>query len=555
MIENSIKEKLMNCEQFDYTDKALRSLLAFVRNDSASKLVDCYVNDPGDWEKVVRQQKLCYFIANTAPHDHSAIWKELLLTSQQNKRMNIAETLRVIAKNAVEINVKLAVIKGIAFEKCIYDGIEMRDQGDIDLLIDSKDAIELHKVLIRMGYQQRIGPSSSGSSKAIVAICAMQDKESNDTSSAPIRRHPLKKEYAPYIKPECPTIEVHDGFYGLSQEYTHSLIEKASNENNLLLDPITNFILLIANTYENSESFYSNAFDQGIVLRDYIDLRQFFIKYNNQLDWTKIEQIIDSLGMNAKLGTVLENLEAIYGNSADCGCLPQIMRLQNMWGIDVVERMCNTDIAKHAAVMKFRENLRLVAKSQCLPIISQVRSVLNTPCHHIKSEIAGFQMNYTDNLLTVIWSIEDSYIDERFLFQVSIFPLTGEKSPLAYKIDFGLYDGKMKAYGHCTKRLMSMAAVKRKTIHELPFEYRKYDNHINVVIKANLSKLGLIISLSEAEMAISAGIYKKNYGNIFWDMTQETTTVLEDVEWNGRETVQSDNLWVLSSKLIDTSVS
>lgn len=52
------------------------------------------------------------------------------------------------------------------------------------------------------------------------------------------------------------------------------------------------FITLLINTYENSESLYSNLYDNCIILRDYVDLKKFFDKYSDNEMWNEIEALI-----------------------------------------------------------------------------------------------------------------------------------------------------------------------------------------------------------------------------------------------------------------------
>lgn len=125
---------------------------------------------------LVRQHKLGSYIASIANIEADRLWFERLAEDQERLRSISEETCAHLAHAAAKSGLKMAVIKGLTFERCIYGNKRMRDVGDIDVLTLPQDAVALHNILLDMGYRQRTGPASVGAkgSRALAAICASQ---------------------------------------------------------------------------------------------------------------------------------------------------------------------------------------------------------------------------------------------------------------------------------------------------------------------------------------------------------------------------------------------
>lgn len=504
-------------------------LLECVRRGSFARLFDSSGVDASELEKEISRQKLNLMVANDTCDSVSSFWRKQVVRRDDTLRRVVTESIDLFSRRFEAANVRAVVLKGPSFEKCIYGSRHLRDLGDIDLLVSPADVDVAHKALLDLGYQQQIGPSSAtgAASKGYAAIYAAQRALSAEVaeSSGPLRRNPRKHEYIPYVKTGHPTVELHDGFCGLSARFTKALLGQTGGAGcHLIVDPAANLVLLLASAYENSESFYSNAFDRALVLRDYVDLRRFFERYRDELDWSSASALIESVGMRGRAGVVLRNLDDIFGNGADFGCLSGVERLPSAWSVGVAERLMSDDTASGAALSVFRNRLAERARSLLLPILGDSR-ILPADGRDV-----GFSMVRREGSLFAVWSIPGPLFGERYLYQVCFYPLRRDAKMLAYKIDLGYYDGELRAYGHATSRLLLRAAVLKKTNCGIPVKATYGESHVIVEMRLGsfLGRFG--IDFEADEFAVSISVCEWNHGNVFWDVLPESIEVLEGVE-------------------------
>lgn len=77
-----------------------------------------------------------------------------LLYKQKGKRRSSEIMHHRIRKCFTDASLKYAVIKGMSFAKAIYGNFDLRDVGDIDILVNTEDVGKAHKALSEMGYKQ-----------------------------------------------------------------------------------------------------------------------------------------------------------------------------------------------------------------------------------------------------------------------------------------------------------------------------------------------------------------------------------------------------------------
>ena len=504
-------------------------LLECARRGSFAHLFDFSGIDTTEIEKEISRQKLSLMVANDVCGSGSDCWRERVLRRDDASRRAVSESIDLLSRRFEAAGVRAVVLKGLSFERCIYGNLHLRDLGDIDLLVDPADSDAAHKVLLDLGYRQQVGPSSAtgAASKGYAAIYAAQNATlaGMAESSDPLRRNPRKHEYIPYVIAGHPAIELHDGFCGLPARFTETLLEQTSGAGcHLVTDSATNLVLLLASAYENSESFYSNSFDRSLVLRDYVDLRRFFERYWDELDWPGVSALIESAGMRSRSGVVLRNLDDIFGGGADFGCLFGIERLPSVWGVGVAERLTNDDAASGAALSVFRNRLAERARSSLFPILNGLRSL------PVDGRDIGFSMVRREDSLLAVWSIPASLFSERYLHQVCLYPLKRGAKTLAYKIDLGYYDGELRAYGHATSRFLLRAAVLKKTNCGIPVGVTCGESHATVEMRLDLFLGRFGIDFEADEFAVSVSVCEWNHGNVFWDILPERTEVLGGVE-------------------------
>lgn len=450
---------------------------------------------------------------------------EMALLAQGAKRESAMGVLAQISEAASCRGVPFAVIKGLSFEKCFYGDAMLRDVGDIDLLVCSNCCADLHALLVGMGYRQRIGPSSANGSRgrcyAAVAASALGEGEARELRDRPVRRRPLKQELSPYVKAGYPTVEVHDGFGHLPEPFLQRVIgDAAASPYHLVGNPLDNLVFLLLSTYENSESFYSNAFDYGVVLRDYVDLRFFFARYRDSVDWGEAVRLLSGLGLAERAGVVLGNLESLYGPDACCGCLSGIARRTSPWGVGIERRLGDEEAARGAAAKLLRARLLRAAEAVPLPARQPA-----SPVRARNSRGVGFSLGLEGEELVAAWDLPGSMLDEGHYYQVMLFPLQGECDNLAYRIGLGLFGGQLRACGHWSRRFMQGAAVKRLSGDELPVTVSDRDGIVRAAVSIEASAVGA----PAGRFAVSPAAYERNHGNVFWDVDELAVRLLEDV--------------------------
>lgn len=444
-----------------------------------------------------------------------------ILRQQRLLRENSVETLRKIdiAIDVANERIPFAVIKGLSFEQCCYGGAPFRDVGDLDLLVASENCEKFHKILLNMGYKQRVGPSSANGSKgrSYAAIVASSWDEAADGCNYPIRRRPFKQELSPYVKEGFPSIEVHDGFAYLPRWFVEDVI-KDSTDNwlHLVRNPIGNLVFLLLNTYENSESFYSNAFDYGVVLRDYVDLRNFFYRNVNLIDWQEAETLLENLGITDKAAVVLGNLEELYGDRVIKGVLSTLDGQASTWDANIGKRIVDEQVARRSAMRLFRRRLREVTTDMAPYSFERPLAI---------GDSVGFSLVSDGKVLFVNWTIPKALFDERHYWQLNLFPLEDKCDFLVYRVGLGLFGGSIKASGHWSRRFMQGAAVKRLSGDELSIRLTcdECNAHVEVCLPTSL------IKHINAGCVASPAVYELNHGNVFWDTDILSKHILDDV--------------------------
>ena len=236
----------------------------------------------------------------------------------------IFELERIVGESGIDFT----IIKGIGLNTHIYGSNQVRTFSDLDILVRKEDALAFHLAFHTSGFFQKTGPTSTSAatnrySRAFLAAHAKDVQKTYDVLPFPIKAQRNKPEYLPYVRKNTPNIEMHDGLYFLSEESVHAIQEGTVRITNELdsfttLNAENTFILLLINTFENSESFYSNTYDFNLTLRDYIDLRFFFEKYKSDIHWAKVTTMIHAFEIFHIAGTVIGNLTEIYGRDVTC---------------------------------------------------------------------------------------------------------------------------------------------------------------------------------------------------------------------------------------------
>lgn len=270
--------------------------------------------------------------------------------NENSQRKNMAESFTTDLNDFAEKhNLKYAVIKGIAFDKRIYDGAAKRSFGDIDLLINEADAEHFHKFLLEKGYSQHVGLTSipkSNTTRAVMAFNASIHKKENPVSQ-PVKAISKMPEYSPYWCSEKLPVELHTGIYYLDNRYISEMLENTvlpdAETTYKMLNLADTFIVLLLTAYENSESTAVNLYDSGMNIRDYVDIRNFFVKYKKVNIWDDVTEKIKRYGIEKYAEIVLYNLKEIYEEDITEGCFYSLTMRRSEWGMSLTDRMSDPE--------------------------------------------------------------------------------------------------------------------------------------------------------------------------------------------------------------------
>lgn len=381
----------------------------------------------------------------------------------------------------------------------------------MDLLVEPGCLQAVADALVSMGYRQVGGPTSSVAGPAGRALAAVRAGQvAAGIGGGASRRRPASRELEPFVKAGCPTVEVHDSFGRISARYLSGMVRRAvGSDLHLADDPLDALVMLVANTYENSESFYANCFDGGPVLRDYLDLAAFFVGHGSDVDWNDAVALIQELGLEAEAGVVLANLEGVFGAGADGGLLAPVPRRPSRWGARVVERALDDALARERAVGGFRAELfERAAKAPA-------------------GDMASCLLRAVDGGLAVELAVPAGGLGDDGLLQACLYPLEGEADFLAYKVDVGLYAGELRAYERRAQRLINDAAIKKAAGERLVVERIRHG--CADLFRAFLPK-GVAVDVSRGRRyALGAGLFRRDHANVFWRADAGDDPLFDDV--------------------------
>lgn len=431
------------------------------------------------------------------------------LDKQHRARLKAAEALADISSMFSAAMIPYAVIKGFSFERAIYGDSPMRDVGDIDFLIAPKDALSAHKRLCDLGYKQQLGPSSGSiASLGRARFAARVSHQEYIASEKPLRRFPYKDAYCPYVKPGCPSVELHDGFRGLPGWYTDEAVERAcGNRLSLMEDELDTMVFLLANTYENAESFYSNCFDDKIVLRDFVDSACYLRAIGDTLDWDAVASLIRELGIEEKAGRVLHDLSDLLPGEAK-GVLPDVSRYVSLWGAGIRDRMIDPEMRRRCVLRVVRGDLRALARKAKIGLAPTADDKLLKP-----DPAASFTYLLYESGDGVLLEVDGTAAkrDGSCLVEIGIFPIAGEEQPLWKKISILLDEQSPIAFCRDLDRLPDGFSMWGRAGIGLP---ARYGDAGEIVV--NIPHEVTDALLHEEETALTAGIYDRKYGNVFW---------------------------------------
>ena len=418
------------------------------------------------------------------------------------------------------------VIKGYALNRMIYGDKKIRSFGDLDILIDPSEAQHFHDVLQENGFYQLTGPSSVNSSRGSRALTALNASGAIRiaSSSYPVKTSQDKVEYKAYHRPGSMRIEVHDGLCYIPRELTakmlHEKVTAAADETTEYntLSPEHTFIFLLANTYENSESFYANTYDFDSNLGDYADIRYFISRYGEQMDWKSIDILIRGYGLEKMAGTVLGNLDRIYDRKISCGYLPGIPQQKSEWGVDILERMMDNRLSRQAALRVMRGVWDTAGRKDPY---REGEAVTCETCPEVR-----YYIRVNEDKLELEWHIpEEMYsCGDMYLYQLSVYPLEDDAEYTIYKIDHGFYGSDPYSCGHSTKRYTAGAVRKNSKTH-FDEDVLKKDDTTTVRISVPFEVMSLSSDERKSGWCFRGEVFFRHYGEYYHSFEKNRGTM------------------------------
>jgi hypothetical protein len=419
-----------------------------------------------------------------------------------------------------------AVIKGFALSEIVYGSPYARALGDIDILIDRESAYQMHEELGKLGYFQK-APSSADQTatkaRAYAALYAVLPSE--HSTPFPVERFRDSGKYLKYGNPynaEAPAVELHYSLPQMSAYFSSRLLRKryaieTRKEYYYTLQPIESFLLLLANTYENSESLVSNLWAFDFKLRDYVDLKCFFERYRQELDWTRVEAMIREAGIAQQAAVVLSDLGEILGEDITEGCLSSVCPQPSKWGMSLLMRMLNHIECRKNALRIIRKKWAIDTSERTIPVFREndspaIDSFLG--CGN-QSDIL-FLLSSTDTAFIITWQFADANTDslDSLLLQAEFVPLVERLSYTSYKSQLFLRGGVFVALGHSTQRYRPAACIQDNAAR-LKYELLVIDGRQSVKVEVPFDELGCESLPESGSFCVRFGIYSHHYANFY----------------------------------------
>lgn len=227
---------------------------------------------------------------------------EKRLNNRRDKKRCQLEYLKIIKREFEKQKIDFVIIKGFAISALVYEDMYQRDFSDCDLIVDIKNFKKVNEIMKELGYHSNLG-------------------NGDIPDLLPLECYELEyfKEYAPGME-MC--VEIKLGTSSIKnvdiiKKFLENKIElniNGENYNSFSLNDT--FILLCTNTYCNFELEFAVA-----RIRDLIDIKLFYEKYREVLDWEYIMNFASENEQTHQLFAVLNLINYYYNNTFSEECV------------------------------------------------------------------------------------------------------------------------------------------------------------------------------------------------------------------------------------------
>ena len=202
-----------------------------------------------------------------------------------------------------ERNLRVFLIKGAAFANLVYGGLKKRVQGDIDLLIEERDIAAVDRVLRELGYVSYYIDYDGGTTHPLPFPLLIQEYHDHywmyEGEKQVVEIHRFL-----HFERSLPD-RVIGRFMAHSQQYTVDGLTYRS------FDLEHSFLNLCENAFDDSESAFA-VFNNGMKLRDYVDILAFIHRYRESMDWRRAVGLAAEYHLAGIIRTVFLNLASLF---------------------------------------------------------------------------------------------------------------------------------------------------------------------------------------------------------------------------------------------------
>ena len=416
-------------------------------------------------------------------------------------------------------NLPNALIKGRALNDYLYDSIK-HTYNDIDILVKAEDACKLHTFLSLEGYVQYSGISSipmidNTSDRARFINSLIRSQKRFGDGSVPLKSHADMPEYAPYSCEGKMSVEVHDGIFFLPKNVTDEMLGRTAmvgtEQEYNTLDLADTFIVLLMTAYENSESLNSNLYDHGMVLRDYVDIRNFLHKFDDKEFWQDVEDRIRAYGVEQETAIIMFNLALVYDRDVSNGHLSGIKAKPGLYDKNILERMNSKEVAVQSARRLFSKKMTMKAEQNAYVICkknSAEAKWFGNKNHGAVCSIteSGNMLHITVRINKKLWESKDEY-----MYQCRFYPGNNTEYVM-YKLDLAWFEDEIRSYGHRTATIRK-DAIKRKTNHQYDVRFTEFPEFTNAEITLKKNE---IIFRNTGRYYVSFNTYRHQAEDIYF---------------------------------------
>lgn len=336
-----------------------------------------------------------------------------------------------------------------------------------------------------------------------------------------MRKFPFKDAYCPYVLDGQLTIELHDGFRGLPEWFTREIVLKASkNENSLVEDMTDTLILLLLNTYENAESFYSNYFDGKLTLRDFIDLACLFTFRKDDIDWRKSLTAIKKLELADKTGMVLNDLDELFPQRFET-LASEVQRLSSAWNLPFKERLVDAEKRRRAVLSVIRKDIANLTLKSKIGVRSRAAK---DDKHDLRiGQSPSFEMLRDESGTKLAIHLQGEYTLENIAFSIFSFNINGSEPPLYMRVIARLESGHVKALLQKSNKLSDGVLA----WNDAGFRLYASLEHSKLEVRIPTDKAHEIFGGGGKAIAIYT--YEKHYEDVYWACCRGKTMITGEV--------------------------